>query len=1040
MKPKNPFPSSGLRNSLIALTLSSQFAVAGTNWDGGATPNTNIDAAANWDADTAPGLAGTTGVIFQSANNVATLNVPVAFRMPNTTTPAVAFNANFTLNTTGGNSLTLYGTNSGGNAPVLRANQTPSAVTINAPIRVFSTSPSASPLGGLLIIGVNNTNAANTALNITGGISLASGSSGGTYDIRYVGAASMTTQAKARISGTISGLGTLANVQGGTGIWAGDLIIAGDQASTSTSNITMANSAPNPTTSARLVLGESSADDQVWNNITLNNVMNLAIGGNVSANVFSGNLANTRITGASSTGNLSLNSGTIGANVAIGGAGTHENALSLTKKSSGVLNLNSITTTYTGTTTVEAGTLNISSAASLASPIVVNAAATLEGECTTTSSLTFGTGTSTLNFDSSTAGSMTVGSLVTTGATIIANPSGTTSVGNSYVVLTRSSGTFSAGDVAAFVAGGRATMGGAGTNQITYTPTPISLVWKGNDGTNPTYWDLSTTFNWSSGSADRFFTSDQVTFDDTASSFNVAIQGSSITPGNIVFDHDSPNDYNLSGGTIGGGGSFTKKGSGKLTLTQTGVNTFTGALNLEAGVFSISHVNRIGSATSTRPITLKGGTFQYTGATQTSDSLPFILDSATSTVDVTTLGVTWRSGAATTGSGHLIKTGPGILALGKNGTGSTPNSPVTGNTFTGTIQVNGGTLDVRNPDSLGAFGTGQGTSVADAVLEIFPFGQNQGVTLNPEPLSLSGASFLRSTNQDNDSDVINEWTGPVTVAANAVVGIGSPRFNAGFVSRFIISSAISTGSNSVLNLGYYSAVVPSGLQEVTITGALSGSASVTAQGSAGSVYTLADPEYSGNTTVNSGKLTLGAENASNNASTVSIAATGATLDLAFTGTDTVDKLYIGGIQQAAGVYSSSHASGVFTGTGTLTVSSGPLGFTAWTAANAPNQSLADDHDNDGVDNGIEYFMGLSGSGFTANPGVVGNSVTWTKGASYTGTYGVQFVVQTSTDLSTWFSAPLGTGAGQVDVSGSNVTYTLPSGGGKTFVRLKVNPD
>ena len=85
-------------------------------------------------------------------------------------------------------------------------------MTINAPIKVFATSPVSAPLGSLLIIGVNNATAANTALNITSGIA-GRRQHAASYDIRYVGVASMTTRAKARIGGTISGLGTLTNIQ-----------------------------------------------------------------------------------------------------------------------------------------------------------------------------------------------------------------------------------------------------------------------------------------------------------------------------------------------------------------------------------------------------------------------------------------------------------------------------------------------------------------------------------------------------------------------------------------------------------------------------------------------------------------------------------------------------------------------------------------------------------------------------------------------------------------------------------------------------------
>ena len=56
-------------------------------------------------------------------------------------------------------------------------------------------------------------------------------------------------------------------------------------------------------------------------------------------------------------------------------------------------------------------------------------------------------------------------------------------------------------------------------------------------------------------------------------------------------------------------------------------------------------------------------------------------------------------------------------------------------------------------------------------------------------------------------------------------------------------------------------------------------------------------------------------------------------------------------------------------------------------ANAPGQTIGEDHDGDGVDNGVEYFMGHSGSAFTANPAPAGGVVTWLMSSQYTGTYG-----------------------------------------------------
>jgi autotransporter-associated beta strand protein len=207
--------------------------------------------------------------------------------------------------------------------------------------------------------------------------------------------------------------------------------------------------------------------------------------------------------------------------------------------------------------------------------------------------------------------------------------------------------------------------------------------------------------------------------------------------------------------------------------------------------------------------------------------------------------------------------------------------------------------------------------------------------------------------------------------------------------------------------------------------------------------------YKGNTTVNQGMLTLGSANGNNQSSSVTIASSGATLNLAFTGTDTVGKLFIGGSQMAAGVYEAvgNPGSGIeisqITGTGTLTVTSGPLvGYELWKSVNGTNQSFDQDHDTDGVQNGIEYFLGgASGNanGFTAVPGVTQSaevySITWTKAADYTGMYGSGFVVESANAVGgPWTAETLGAA---VTISGNNVKYTFPAGGPRKFVRLRV---
>ena len=114
-------------------------------------------------------------------------------------------------------------------------------------------------------------------------------------------------------------------------------------------------------------------------------------------------------------------------------------------------------------------------------------------------------------------------------------------------------------------------------------------------------------------------------------------------------------------------------------------------------------------------------------------------------------------------------------------------------------------------------------------------------------------------------------------------------------------------------------------------------------------------------------------------------------------------------------------------------SGGGSGFVNWAAANAGGQSAGEDFDNNGVENGIEYFMGESGSTFTAMPGLNGsNTITWPMDTAYSGTY----EVQTSPDLVNWTNVdprPM--------PSGGTLSYTLPTGaaGGKSFARLLVTP-
>jgi autotransporter-associated beta strand protein len=112
------------------------------------------------------------------------------------------------------------------------------------------------------------------------------------------------------------------------------------------------------------------------------------------------------------------------------------------------------------------------------------------------------------------------------------------------------------------------------------------------------------------------------------------------------------------------------------------------------------------------------------------------------------------------------------------------------------------------------------------------------------------------------------------------------------------------------------------------------------------------------------------------------------------------------------------------------------GYSDWATQWAGGQGINQDFDGDGVANGIEFFMGQTTSGFTAGPSLSGKTISWTKGASYPGTYGVDYRIETSATLGagSWTTVP----ANDPNLNnGSPLQYTLPTGQPKVFSRLVV---
>lgn len=390
----------------------------------------------------------------------------------------------------------------------------------------------------------------------------------------------------------------------------------------------------------------------------------------------------------------------------------------LTKVGAGTLTLAG-NNTYLGTTMVSGGRLVLGG--TNLSTITVAPGANLGGEGSTRGNLTFGGTTHNIDIDAATSaalgatggGSLNVTALNVGGFTvnIVGSPTGAAPV----KVLTYGTGGFS-GDVNRFTLGthtasvrGAGSFSNNGVDAILIDLGYVTNTWVGGDATNPSFWDVGTTANWTNPKDTLFQNGDDVVFADGAANLTPVLQAN-ITAGSVTFSNTAGTDYVISSAVgqtlttgigvfaagsgnvtiqslLAGAGTFTQSGSGTTTLT--GLNTFTGATTVTAGTLRLSDETNLGQA----PVAFTAGHLTLDGAAAT-------LTAATSfTINDATRGILLGSGGGSFGAdtatvltiGNVISGGG---ALRKAGGGTVVLAAT--NTYTGLTTVNVGLLELNN--------------------------------------------------------------------------------------------------------------------------------------------------------------------------------------------------------------------------------------------------------------------------------------------------------------------------------------------------------
>ncbi|WP_237712349.1 autotransporter-associated beta strand repeat-containing protein [Pedosphaera parvula] len=430
---------------------------------------------------------------------------------------------------------------------------------------------------------------------------------------------------------------------------------------------------------------------------------------------------------------------------------------------------------YSGSTTVSAGKLVVSSAQTGTGAIIVANGAKLgitvsAGSQLPPSSLTLGTSAATtLEFDgvnSTAIAPINTGSLSVGGQVTVNINTGTFTAGNSYPLIHwTGSGPANASSFTLGISPGLTANFSVSGNTLYLNVAAVSDIWAGAVNGN---WDTSTA-NWT-GNATIFANSQSVLFDDSAVGTTSVTVTAPVQPGSMIFNNSSlPYSITSSGAnSIGGSGGLTKANNGSLTLSG-GANNYTGATIINGGILSIGTLanggqpSDIGAASvASANLVLNNSTLQFTGGSTSTDRGATV-GAGGGTLEVSVGGVELNNSGVIVGSGALTKTGNGALTLSG------------ASTFSGGVTLSAGQLNINNGGSSSAnsaIGVGTLTLAAGTTIDNTSGGN---VTLLPNNAQVWGGNFTYAGSAYN----LNLGNGPVSLPSTCIVMVNGNTLTVG---------------------------------------------------------------------------------------------------------------------------------------------------------------------------------------------------------------------------------------------------------------------